>query len=635
MQYHCNAVRPAHIREHMKKTDRELGMLRQIPRRDFIHGASLAALGLMLPAGCRPSPDDLPASNIDYPPTRTGLRGSQPGSFETAHALAREGVRFENPVDLDEAYDLVVVGAGISGLTAAYEYRKKFGPESRILILDNHDDFGGHARRNEFHQGGDMRLSWGGTMNLEYLSFTDTVLEFLAELGIDAQQLSAELDFHYGGDAPAIWFDADTFGRDVLVPGFSMYSRNLEALDGIDHFPISDSGRAALRQFYASEANVLQGMSEDEINHVLRGTSYTEFLSRHAGLPDEVVDLFIKSTDGYWGVQPHSLSTTEALNAWLPGSHLLGNASGRAAGLEESERVAMFPDGNASIARLLVQSLVPGAAPGASAENIAVVQFDYDKLDRPGNSTRLRLESTAVHVANEGGGVAVTYVKDGVTTRVRGSHCVLACYHAMIPHLCPELPERQKEAARYQVKHPMLVTNVLVRSGKPFEELGITGAYCPGRMHAKVWLIKGVNTAGYNEGRSGQGSVPVMFWGMVAPPQPDIPIHEQLRQSRQIMLEMTFEDYEREVRTVLDGMLGPAGFNAANDILAITVNRWPHGYAYGYLDLWDPEWEAGQAPHEIARESVGNIVIANSDAAASAYTQSAIEEAIRAIDELS
>ena len=133
----------------------------------------------------------------------------------------------------------------------------------------------------------------------------------------------------------------------------------------------------------------------------------------------------------------------------------------------------------------------------------------------------------------------------------------------------------------------MLVTNVLIRSGEPFEQLGISGAYCPGRMHAKTWLIKGVNTAGYQNGRNVEGPVPVMFWGMVAPPRRDVPIHDQLREARQALLEMAFEDFEREVRTVLDGMLGPAGFDAAEDILAITVNRWPHGYAYGYLDLWD------------------------------------------------
>ena len=620
----------------MKKTDRELGLLRQISRRDFIHGTSLTALGLMLPTGCGPTGDGGTAStgSVGYPPTRTGMRGSHPGSFETAHALAREGVRFDDPVDLVEEYDAVIVGAGISGLTAAHEYRKKFGPESRVLILDNHDDFGGHARRNEFHQGGDMRLSWGGTMNLEYLSFSSTVLEFLAELGIDVEQLSEDLDFHYGNDGPAIWFDADTYGRDVLVPGFSMYSRNLDAIEKIDLFPLSESGRAALKRFYSSDVDVLEGMSEREIEHVLRRTSYAEFLSRHADLPDEAVELFMKATDGYWGVQPHSLSTTEAMNAWLPGSHLLGRAAQRAAGLEESEKVAMFPDGNATIARLLVRSLIPEVSPNANAQNIATARFDYRQLDRPQASVRLRLESTAVHVENEDGRVAVTYVRGGRSSRVRARHCVLACYHAIIPYLCPEVPTGQKEAQRNQVKHPMLVTNVLLRSGKGFEQLGISGAYCPGRMHAKAWLIKGVDTAGYQQGQGVDGPVPVMFWGMVAPPRRDVPIHDQLREARQVLLEMHFEDFEREVRTVLDGMLGPTGFDAAEDILAITVNRWPHGYAYGYLDLWDSEWEEGQAPHEIARQPVGNIAIANSDAAASAYTQAAIEEAIRAVGEL-
>lgn len=621
----------------MAKSDRELGLDKPITRRDFLHGAGLTALGLMLPAGCGQPAEKASAASpvIGYPPTKTGMRGSHPGSFEVAHAFARDGLRFDDPEDLAEEYDLIVVGAGISGLTAAYQYRKRFGAESRILLLDNHDDFGGHAKRNEFHQGGPMRLSWGGTMNLEYLSFSKPVLSFLQEIGVRLKQLSSKLEFAYADDKPSIWFDQETYGSNVLIPGFSIYSRNLSALDQIDKFPLEAESRTALKNFYRSKADVVAGMSDDEIDVLLHKTSYADFLSQHAGLPAEVVEFFMKSTDGYWGVQPHSLSTAEAFSAWLPGSHLLGKAAHRATGTMESELVAMFPDGNASVARLLVQSLIPSVCPDADPATIATAEFDYSQLDRTESKTRIRLASTAVQVRNTKNGTQVTYVQDGKTRRLASKHCVLACYHTVIPHLCPQLPDEQKEAQRFQVKHPMLVTNVLIRNGKGFEQLGISGAYCPGRMHAKVYQIRGVDTAGYQQGSNVEQPVPVMFWGMVEPPNRGIPIHDQLREARQKLLETSFEEFEREVRTVLDGLLGPTGFHAADDILAITVNRWPHGYSYGYLDLWDPEWEPGQAPHEIARRPFGNIAIANSDAAASAYTQAAIEEAMRAVSELS
>ena len=158
-------------------------------------------------------------------PVLTSLRGSHPGSFEAAHALARDGAAFPAPRDLDEEYDLVVVGAGISGLAAAHYYRKRFGNRSRILLLENHDDFGGHARRNEFHQGGPMRLALGGTHNLEYWQFSDTVNDLMDELGIDTKALLRDKEFGYGRNGPngpAIWFDEETYGVDRLVTPYTL-----------------------------------------------------------------------------------------------------------------------------------------------------------------------------------------------------------------------------------------------------------------------------------------------------------------------------------------------------------------------------------------------------------------------------
>ncbi len=599
----------------------------------------------MIPGGCGSNNDGSPATaaSMDlppapkpgYPPTRTGMRGSHPGSYEVAHAFARDGMQFDDATDLEEEYDLIVVGGGISGLAAAYQYRKKFGADARILILDNHDDFGGHAKRNEFHQGGTMRLSWGGTMNMEHLSFDDEVNAFLNELGVDPESLSEKLEFTYGGDRPSIWFDAETFGKNVLVPHFSIHGFNIFTSNKIDDFPMSESARTALKKFYQKPRDITADMTEEQIDQLLYKTSYTDFLSQHAELPEEAVELFIKATDGYWGVPTHSLSTAEALGAWLPGAQILGKAARRAMGNEVSEAVAMFPDGNASIARLLVASLIPAVAADVTAKNVALAKFDYAQLDQPQSKIRVRLSSTVVRAQNQNGRVAVTYVRGSQVQRVKAKHCVLACFHAIIPHLCPETPEPQKQAQRNQVKHPMLVTNVLLRNGKAFDELGISGAYCPGRMHAKMYVIEGVDTGGYQQGDNPDEPVTVMLWGMTAPPNRGLSIHEQLREARQALLETPFESFEREVRTVLDGMLGPTGFRAADDILAITVNRWPHGYSYGYLDLWDPKYKPGEAPHEIARRPIGNISIANSDAAASAYTQAAISEALRAVGELS
>ena len=610
-------------------------MDRDINRRDFIHDMGLVALGLSLPVSLTATGDP----GLDghyYPPTRTGLRGSHPGSFETAHALAREGRSFATPRDLNEEYDLVVVGAGISGLAAAHYYQKKFGNDASILILENHDDFGGHAKRNEFHQGGQMRLSLGGTHNLEHWQFSDTVNALMDELGVDIEKLLANKEFGYGRngkEGPATWFDEDSYGQDKLLTGISLYEKDPDRMvEMIAQFPVSETARGQLVQFYTARTNVFEGMSEEQVMAYLTSTSYTEFLRQYGGLGDEAVQLFDNANHGGWGVETRSMSVAECLSIGMPGIQLLGKTS-------EADKwdypVAMFPDGNASIARLQVHALIPAVAPGTNADNIAMAKFDYSRLDQPESTVRLRLNSTVINATNTDSGVAVTYMNNGKPLRVKAKHCVMACYHVIIPYLCPDLPETQKTAQKYQVKRPLLLTNVLIRSSESLDKLGIAGASCPGRMHGHVFMFKGLNTGGYTHKFSDKGPVPLTFWGMISPSADVVDLNAQMRDSGARMLALTFEDYEREVRSVLQAMLGPAGFDVKRDILAITVNRWPHGYSHDYLDLWDPDWPPGEAPHEIASKPFGNITIANSDAGADAYTHVAIEQAYRAVEELS
>ena len=625
-----------------KPSDKQLGMHRAITRRDFVQGTAVAAgaalqtgaLGLsyIATASASVSAGAQDTMAADYPPIKTGMRGSHPGAFEIAHALARDGAKFPEPKPAEEHYDLIVVGAGISGLAAAHYYQRRFGPNSKILLLENHDDFGGHAKRNEFHQSGDMVLSLGGTHNLEWWKFSETVNAFMAEHGVDYEAMRKQMDFAYGRDAAngqAMWFDEATYGVNRLVTHFNLSAKLTQ--EKIDEIPISDAGRESLKRFYDSEPR-LEKWTEAKAEDILSSISYPDFLRQYGGLTEDAVQLFDKEEHGSWGLEMRALSAAEAIWEGYPGAHLFGE------GWSEDSfgyPVAMWPDGNASLARLMVAKLIPHSAPDVTADNVAIARFDYSALDRKNANVRLRLNSTVIGAGNTDRGVSLTYASsEGGLKQVSARHSVLACYHSIIPHICPTMADTQKAALKYQVKFPMILTNVLLRNSEALDKLGVDGIACPGRLHARLFLFKGLHTGGYQRPDNADEAVSLVFWGSISPPEDAIDLRSQLRGSRQKLLDLSFEDFEREVRTVLDGLLGPAGFDVSEDILAITVNRWPHGYSYEYMQLWDPEWQPGEAPHEIARQRFGSIAIANADAGASAYTHVAIDQAYRAIADL-
>jgi spermidine dehydrogenase len=299
----------------------------------------------------------------------------------------------------------------------------------------------------------------------------------------------------------------------------------------------------------------------------------------------------------------------------------------------------MFPDGNSSIARLLVRSLVPRAVPGMTASTdpfgIVTARVVYEELDREDSPVRIRLNSTAVHVENVEEGVTVSYAQGRRLLRVRGRQCVLACYNRMIPYLCPSLPEPQKQALAQCIKRPMLIINVMLRYGEAIKRRGIAGAVMPARLCQSMMLVTGINAADYHPKWRPEDPCVIQFYAGVSAPEPDgLTLIERNEAGRVRLLAMSFADFEREVRTVLDAIYGPSEFHAANDISAIMVNRWPHGYARDHIDLEDPAWNADPPPNVVGRARFGNIAIANSDAGADAFTHTAIDQAWRAVNEL-
>jgi spermidine dehydrogenase len=404
--------------------------------------------------------------------------------------------------------------------------------------------------------------------------------------------------------------------------------------------PLSASARRELLRFLTERTDYLPEIPDAEKLAALDRISYQDFLTQRAGLSAEAAQFFQRFPQSMWGVGTDATSTRSGVMFGMPGLRGLGGfgAEMERAFADLSDGMmpgAIFADGNASIARLLTRELVPSLAPGRGMENIVPARFDYAQLDRADAAVRIRLSSIAVHVdplANDAG-VEVTYLRGGKDYRVRARNCVLAGYHSMIPSLCPTLPETQKQALRYGEKTPLMSSNVLLRSGRFLQRSGVGAFYAPGRMHAQGWAL-GRCMGRYQSGWNPDDAMVLQLFGSTIDGPLGASMREQYRAGRRRMLAMSFEDFEREIRIHLGGMLGGAGFDPARDILAITVNRWPHGYAYEHNSLFDPDWPEGQAPNEIGRRRFGRIAIANSDAAWSAYVDGAIDQAHRAVGEL-
>ncbi len=624
-------------------------MSRKITRRDFLDGVAIGVGAAALSPGTvlgQPTPAATPQSGGEYyPPLLTGLRGSHEGSYEVAHALAWQNQKPARYRKLDEHYDLVVVGAGISGLAAAWFYRKKMGPDARILLIENHDDFGGHAKRNEFQYQGRTLLGIGGAQNLEFPEYySDIAKGVLDDLGIDTEQMRANMtadfpmsDFQY----PNAMAVPTAEGHKTVGGNWVLFMHGEgEYADAVRELPIDAAEQDKLIAFLGGENDYLDELSYREKYRYARTTPYNVFLRDKVGLAEStlpLLDVLLRANNGFSG---WNHSVVEAIELGAPGlqgfgwlGEFLDYVAVNFGSLYEAR---YFPDGNASVARLLVHKLIPDVAPAmAGFADVATRRFDYAALDLPDNATRVRLNSTAVGVRNiEGGKVEVDYVTGGDAQRVTANHCILACYNGLIPHLCPELPDAQKEALKYGVKIPFVYSNVLLRNGQAFSKLGANLVTCPYDYYSMVSCAPPTRTGGFQPpSKPEDPRVLFMMAGPTPNPQGGESARDLFRLGRTQLYATSFDTYEAQIRSQLQSMLGPHEFDHETDIEAITVNRWSHGYAYFYFELYDPEWQEGEAPHEIGRAPFDRISIANSDSEARAYIDAAMDAAWRAVEE--
>ena len=616
-----------------------------ITRRDFLNGMALS-----LAAGGTLSPLELMAmsrNSANYPPALSGLRGSHPGSFEVAHAVARERKTWPRPDSLtDDIYDLVIVGGGLSGLSAAFMYRQQTGPNTRILILDNHDDFGGHAKRNEYSVDGRTIIGYGGSQSIDTpSSYSKEASALLRDVGIDTERFYDFFDRSYFSDrglTNGVYFSKERYGKDTVGPEvFRPYEGTRAANPAriIDDYPIADAAKKNFIQLLTEPRDYLAGMDREEKIALMKRISYSDYMRKYVGAHEDVIAFCRDMLRGLWGFGFDALSALEGARYGMPGTETLGSVeSAETVPHGDEPYIFHFPDGNAGIARALVRQLIPAAIRGEnSMTGLVAARTDYEQLDHRSNSTRVRLNSTTVDVRHIDGKAAVdvTYVRDGNPYRVRARHTILACYNQMVPHICPDLPKEQAEAIAVAEKIPLAYINIVLRDSKAFENLGYHSFYVPQAdlMHS-FGLDFPVSMGNYRFAQS--AGDPVIVHGSFAPTVPDQGLTERQQHviGRQRMYEMTFKDFETQIIGQMNGALSGGGFDAERDVAAITVNRWPHGYAYEYNELYDsPEWSRKSGPHRIGARQIGRISIANSDAEAYAYVNGAIDAAVRAVTE--
>jgi spermidine dehydrogenase len=541
---------------------------------------------------------------------------------------------------LNEEYDLVVVGGGISGLAAAYYYHQKHGQDKKVLILDNHDDFGGHAKRNEHTIDGKLRIGYGGTQTLQNAERWGKVGEdLLDDLGIDLSRWDTayDMDFFKRHNLGAVmYFNKEVFGEDKVVR--HSYSNHFNYLIGCmgpkisneeaaREAPVSERGKEQLLRILNGGYDVIKkvhNLSTDaELRQYTRDHDYYDYLKGTLGVDDPLVILMARMSALDWG----SLGTDMMGIRGADGAGAMGFPH-RPMYNPSNLYIHHFPGGNAGFARAFVKKMIPDVADGNNAEDLVMATFRYAELDKASNAVRIRLNSTVVNVHHEGdpanaSEVSVTYMNDDKAYRVKGKGVVMACYNVIIPFICSDLPEEQADALRLQQKSPLQYTSVGLRNWRAIKELEIGFAMCPGNMHQSLMMDFPVSMGGYEFTKSPDDPCIIQ---MIHCPygEEGAPEEEQFSEARYIMLDLEFQDYEDEIRSHLSGMFPKDLFEFDRDVASISVNRWAHGYANG---------GPGDSTRK-GRQPFHRITVANSDSAPGADSWVAVRMAIRAVDEL-
>jgi spermidine dehydrogenase len=637
-------------RKRRSDEDHALGMDEAITRKDFLNTALLGMGAALLDA---PSPAAALGGGHEAPATDTFTGYGGVGDYahangntfpvlSAAHKI-RDGGYNRLPAgirDTGEVYDLVVVGGGISGLTAAYYFSKENGAAKRCLVLENHPVFGGEARQNEFRVAGYRMIGPQGSNqgNIPRAGSGNTVDQLWTELSLPREVSYQEWDARL----KPLRFQYDNYahmeGVDEALVDVGYYFdqhagaskptwlRNIWANDLADT-PFSAPVKADLLRWRSAV-----GENTEEFRRKLDSMTYKQYLEGELKLRPEVTKMAEPVVGLINGASPDAVSAFAASQIGMPG--VTARVRGRAAGqLPQS-----FPGGNSVYSRCFVRCLIPSALPsGNSLEGIFGGKLDFTALDKPGSSTRIRLGSIVIrarHVAKAGSPdlVEIVYERAGRLARLHARKVVMASGGWITKHVIADLPESIKNAYAEFAYAPAMVVNVALTNWRFLYKLGAPACRWFGPDFGFSCNIRRPMVAGEFQPpfHPDKPTILTFYTGLYTPGRTT---YEQGVLGRTKLLATSYAEYERKIRAQMTHMFGSSGFNAKTDIAGIILNRWGHarvlqapGFYYG---------RGGKpAARTIIQQGFGQIAIGHSELNGHQSATGAMAQGQRAVEQV-
>jgi spermidine dehydrogenase len=636
-------------RELKQGGDDGLGMQAPITRRDFL-GSTLLASGALLLNSV--TPEELLAQQQD---DFTGYGGVGEYSSSNGNTLPvlqaghriRDGVYEPLPKDVvetGEIYDCVIVGGGISGTAAALFFQRQARAKATCLVLENHPIFGGEAKQNEFLVDGKRLIAHQGSAIYQLQEPQSFLAQFYDSIGLKAPKLTYQTWAGPQPEMPLSRTPYDAVGMDIGEYGFwfgAKFGQNpgLWVMDPVrrklEGAPISAVARTEWLRFLTGtsvdgkkfEHPKVEG---DAISRYLDSITLEQHYMERFGLSRETVRTFLSPVEGGGsGLGPDALSAYSdyAFEMLHPVADEMGNTD------------QMFPGGNATIARLMVKSLIPAAIDGPdSPEGVSRNNVNFGALDSAGVPARIRLGATAISVQHDGDAakaptVSVVYEKGGKVYRVKARSVVMAGGSWTSKHIVKDLPIAQKQAYAQFYRSPSMMANVAVRNWRFLYKMGMTGCQWFGGTVGNYMEIRKLALTAGAEPTIGPDS-PVVLSLKVLYSYPGLSTQEQGNRGRMELMSTSFREYERRIRQQFTDMFGSTGFDAQRDIAGIILNRWGHAYLSPQPGFFFGK-DGQPAPREILRQTpFGRIAFANTDLAGAMDHRFSILEAQRAVNQL-